>query len=231
MNFQASTLTRRRFAIWFLTLVGLLPVGWLLAAQTNDSAATQLLASELPTGVTLANANADQMVAAVRSAVRSDPRMAPGVVRVAIITKVASANRRQRAPRTTPRRRPHESKDVAEQTVTFPSLGGSDFVFIAQISNQFDPCAYANRILRAAIAEAPGQARQLIEEATQLLPDCDFSGAGGGGGEGPGGGGISGGGDGFGFGFGFGPGFVGSPPGGVLALPPTGTEVSPTGNR
>ena len=216
----------RRLAAWLLALAIALPVGLVWAAQSNDSAATQLLASELPAGVTLASANADQMVAAVRSAVKSDPRMTAGIVRVAIVTKVPASSRRPRP------RRPREGKNVAQNEVK-PWLDGASSVFIAATAVERDyfrddPCAYASRILQAVLDVAPDRYREALEEVGRLLPNCDFGG-GGGGGTGPGGGGVA---DGTGFGFGFGPGFVGSPPGGaVVGIPPTGGPVTSVTNQ
>lgn len=215
----------RRLAAWLLALAIVLPVGWLWAAQSNDSAATQLLASELPAGVTLASANADQMVAAVRKAVKSDPTMTSGIVRVAIVTKVPASRRGRPGPRP---RRPREGKDVSESEIAIPDSWRNG-VFIAQVSRNYidDPCDYASRILRAVMDVAPDHYREALEEASRLLPDCDFGGGGGGGGT-PGGG-VA---DGTGFGFGFGPGFVGSPPGGaVVGIPPTGGPITSVTNQ
>ncbi len=213
----------RRLAAWLLALAIALPAGLVWAAQSNDAAATQLLASELPSGVTLASANADQMVAAVRAAVKSEPKMTAGIVRVAIVTKVPASRRGRPGPRP---RRPREGKDVSESGIVIPD-SWRDGVFIAQVRRDRDyfddPCDYASRILRAVMDVAPDRYREALEEAQRLLPDCDFGGGGGGGGGTPGGG-VA---DGTGFGFGFGPGFVGSPPGGaVVGIPPTGGPVT-----
>ncbi len=212
----------RRLTAWLLALLITLPVGWLMAAQRNDAAATQLLASELPAGVTLASANADQMVAAVRSAVRSEPKMTAGIVRVAIVTKVPTSSRRP-SPRP---RRPREGKNVTENEIQIPESWRNG-VFIAQVTIS-DPCSYATRILNAVRDVAPDRYPEALEVASQLLPNCDFSEGGGGGGGTPGGGGA------FndGFGFGFGPGFVGSAPGGaVVTEPPAQPPITPVRNQ
>lgn len=202
-------LTRRRF-IGSVSALALTVLGAAsLYAVATDSDAGQLLASELPAGVTLSTASNEQVITATRRAVRREPKMAVSVVRVAIVAK-------------TPRRR----------------LASSDGKSVVDRSKDAvcPPCDLVVGVARAGIEGAADQASRIVEEASALCPSCaselsnllNDPGLGYG---------MNGPFDSpYGFGTGFGPGFpgspgfFGSPPGGVLGLTPTLTDVSPIVN-
>lgn len=195
-----NTIFGRRGLSWMLAVALALALpGVRPAWAVASSAAATLISSKLPADVTLRHASTEQMVAAVRAAVKEHPEMAPNIVRAAILAK---------SPR-------HgEERDFKDAPIDFKDAVGA-------------PCPYVLAVTRAAIESAPDKANDIVQVALALDPDCadalnnvastvdgfDPNGFG----------------DGFddgGFGAGFGPGFpgtpgfLGTPPAGAVALPP-----------
>lgn len=191
-----------------------------LHAVATDSEAGQLLASELPSGTSLSTASNAQVVVATRRAVRKSPKLAVRVVRAAILSKTT--------PRRTPRRTPGRPRV------------GDDLVDLDQ-EYLCPPCDFVVDVTRSGLLEDSDEASKIIEEAIRLCPACagdlqnlaNDPGLGIGFGNnafydpaGP-----------FGFGLGLGPGFpgspgfLGSPPSGILSLPPTGPAVTSNVNQ
>ncbi len=183
-----------------------------LHAVATDSEAGQLLSSELPAGTSLSTATNEQVVVATRKAVRKAPKLAVSVVRVAILSKTPPRGRR-----------------VASSASSGGATDRFKDVVDRSKENPCPPCDFVVGVARSAILEASDEASRVIEEASALCPSCagdlqnlaNDPGLGLGLGNasydpaGP-----------FGFGIGLGPGFpgspgfIGSPPGGILSLPP-----------
>ncbi len=214
--FKNNLILTRRGLLGLLATAAFAVVGAVgLHAVATDSEAGQLLASELPAGTSLSTASNEQVVVATRKAVRKAPRLAVSVVRVAILSKTP--------PRS---RRPLEGKNVIDRAK----------------ENVCPPCDFVVGVARSAILEASSETSRIIEEASALCPSCAgdlqslANDPGLGVGLGVGGAFFDPAGP-FGFGVGLGPGFpgspgfVGSPPGGILSLPPTGPAVTSVLNQ
>jgi hypothetical protein len=173
---QKTNLIRggRRSLLTLLAVAATSFVGVNLHAQ-SDSSASQLLASSLPQGVSLKTASDAQMVEAVRTAVTRDPKMAEGIVRVAIVTKVPASERKGTLRRAPSRRsRPRGDGKSTSQTTTYNPwavAGVSDarpFVFIAV--NTSDPEGYIAAVVAAAAAAAPEQVANIVAAAVAAAP-------------------------------------------------------------
>lgn len=219
-----TLLLTRRGLLGLLATAALAAVGTVgLYAVATDSEAGQLLASELPAGTSLSTASNEQVVVATRKAVRKAPRLAVSVVRVAILSKTPPRSRR---PLESSAGSSGRFKDVIDRSKEDPC----------------PPCDFVVGVARSAILEASSETSQIIEEASALCPSCagDLQNLANDPGLGIGIGGSNAFYDAagpFGFGAGLGPGFPGSPgfvgsaPGGVLSLPPTGPAVTAVLNQ
>lgn len=167
-----------------------------------SGSAGSLLKSKLPSGLTLRNANAKQTVLALKAAAAEKPDMAVELLQAAILGKT----------------KPDGKFEYG--------------------------CKVLVQLVDAASAAAPAKTNEITEEALSLDPDCaddlnqyltsggrpgltgtsaDPNAVGGEVGEG----GL---GAGMGTGFPGSPGFVGSAPGGTIALPPVGVAVTDVGS-
>ncbi len=168
----------------------------------------ELLASELPSGVTLQRATVDQTATAVHAAVKARPDLATDIVRVAIMSRMG---------------RRHDFKDAKDAQSGDPEMcDGVRRITRAAISAAPDR---ANDITQMALSLAPGCADSLNAVSTDPndpsltqgynSPDDIYGGFG----------------VGFGPGFPGSPGFTGSPPSGAIALPSaTPSQVTTTVN-
>lgn len=155
-----------------LALAATLFVGGNLHAQSGDAQAKELLASSLPAGVSLSKASDSQMEEAVKAAVARDPRLAEGIVRVAIITKVP-AEERKATPRRSRRAPMGDGKSTSSVNsynpwATAGVTAAHPYVFIAATTS--DAAGYIAAIVSAAVSAAPDRAAEIAAAAASVAP-------------------------------------------------------------